>query len=207
MRIRFRDFLFDSERRELLRGAKAVRLPPKAFQLLEILAERRPKAVSQDELYDRLWPDTFVQPSGLHNLIYQIREALNDEEQEIVCTSYGFGFSFSADAFEDRPGVSRWQIVIGDAEFDLREGENIVGRERDAAVTIDAPSISRHHARIIVSPDGVSIEDLGSKNGTCVGGQRIRALRNLNDGDQILFGTIAATLRQLQPAPSTESMG
>src|SRR5581483_3954707 len=205
MRIRFRDFVLDTARRELLRNGDALRLAPKALQLLEILVEKRPNAVSQKELYDRLWPETFVQPSGLHNLIYQIREVLEDEDQEIICTAYGFGFSFGIDASDDRPQPAQWQIVIGDSEFDLHDGENIVGRERGVAVSIDAPSISRRHARIVVAPDGISIEDLGSKNGTSVGGRRIRAISHLSDGEQILFGTVAVTLLALNPAPTTET--
>lgn len=205
MRVRFGDFVLDTDRRELLRGSEALHLAPKAFQLLESLVEHRPKAVSQTELQDLLWPNTFVDKSSLHNLIYQIRDVLDDKDQEIIRTAYGFGFSFGAPAVDDRPRAARWQIVIGDTEFDLHEGENIVGRERDAIVSIEAPSMSRHHARIIVSADGVSIEDLGSKNGTWVKGRRIHAIDHLDDGDKVLFGTIAATLRAVQPAASTET--
>ena len=54
MRAEFDDFILDTDRRELIRGGEVVRLAPKAFQLLQILIECRPKAVSQQELYDRL---------------------------------------------------------------------------------------------------------------------------------------------------------
>src|SRR5438552_18267799 len=84
MRVRFGDFVLDTERHELLRYGDRVHLPPKTFQLLQILAEERPKAVAQEDLYDRLWPKTFVEKSNLHNLIYQLREALDDGEQTII---------------------------------------------------------------------------------------------------------------------------
>jgi DNA-binding winged helix-turn-helix (wHTH) protein len=205
VRIRFNDLVLDTGRRELLRGSEPVRLAPKAFQLLEILVVQRPNAVSQEELYDRLWPDTFVEKSNVHNLIYQIREALDDRDQTIVRTVYGFGFSFGAAAVDDEAAATRWQIVIGDREFDLCEGENLVGRERDVAIRIDAPSISRYHARIVVTSDVVSIEDLGSKNGTSLQGRRLREVNRLANGDKILFGTVAATLRSLRAPKSTET--
>ena len=96
-------------------------------------------------------------------------------------------------------------MVIGDQEFDLRQGENIVGRERDAAIRLDQPSISRHHARIIISGDQAAVEDLGSKNGTSVRGKRVRGVHPLSDGDALLFGTVAAKLRAVRPVASTET--
>ena len=204
MRVRFHDFVLDTDRRELLRGGAPVSLRPKAMQLLETLVAQRPKAMSQEELYDRLWPDTFVDKNSLHKVMHQLREALGDAEQTIIRTVYGFGFSFAAPALDDEP-KSHCQIVIGDAEFDLREGENLVGRERDAAVRIEAPSISRRHARIVVSGEHAALEDLQSKNGTFVRGQRIHR-GELRDGDAILFGTVAAAFRVLRAQASTETV-
>ena len=51
----------------------------------------------------------------------------------------------------------------------LVEGENVLGRDEDVTVRIDAPGVSRRHARIRVSGAEATIEDLGSKNGTYVG--------------------------------------
>jgi DNA-binding winged helix-turn-helix (wHTH) protein len=206
VRVRFSDFILDTDRRELLRGNEPVHLQPKTFQLLEILAEKRPRALSQQELYDQLWPDTFVDKSNLHNLIYQLREALDDRDQKIIRTVYGFGFSFAA-AEGDTGPRSRWQIVVGDQEFDLHEGENLIGRERGLAVRINSGSISRHHARILVSADTVTLEDLDSKNGTSLRGRRVRSASELQDGDVIVFGTVAAKVRAVRPAGSTETVG
>ena len=205
MRIRFGDFVLDTDRRELLRGSTLVHLSPKAFALLEILVDQRPKAISHEVLYDRLWPDTLVEKSNVHNVVYQLRDALGDREQTLIRTVYGFGFSLAGNVVEEGAPAASWQIVIGDREFDLHDGENIVGRERDAAIRIDAPSISRHHARITVSPDGVSLEDLGSKNGTCLFDRRLHSVDRLNDGDRILFGTVAAVLRAVRSSAITAS--
>jgi DNA-binding winged helix-turn-helix (wHTH) protein len=205
MRAEFDVFVLDTDRRELTRAGGLVRLAPKAFQLLQILIECRPKAVSQQELYDRLWPDTFVEKSNLHNLIYQLRAALGDEDQTIIRTAYGFGFMFAAPAAQVS-AVAPWQLIIDDREFGLRDGENIVGRDPGVAVRIESGSISRHHACIKVSPQRITIEDLGSKNGTSVGGRRLNAPCELHDGDRIMFGIVRAIARAIRPAMTTESI-
>jgi pSer/pThr/pTyr-binding forkhead associated (FHA) protein len=53
-------------------------------------------------------------------------------------------------------------------EVNLREGPNVLRRDRAAVIWIDVYSVSRHHARITVAGDDVKVEDLGSKNGTFV---------------------------------------
>ena len=45
--------------------------------------------------------------------------------------------------------------------------------------------VSRHHARVYLSPEGAVVEDLDSKNGTYVNGHRIQALTALDDGDEL----------------------
>ena len=206
MRIRFGDFILDTDQRELLRGSEPVHVPPQALEALAILVERRPSAVAQQDLYDRLWPDTFVDKSNLHNVIHQLRAALGDDDHAIIRTVYGFGFSFAALAVDSAPRSAGWQIVIGDREVELREGENIVGRERDAAVRIDSPSISRNHARVYISGDGATLEDLGSKNGTALNGRRVRNVRPIADGDRVTFGTIAGVFHALRAVKSTETV-
>jgi len=57
----------------------------------------------------------------------------------------------------------------------------------------------------LVDRDHVTVEDLDSKNGTSIGGKRIRGLHTLSDGDSILFGTVAGMLRAVRPVPSTET--
>ncbi len=208
MRARFGSFVLDTERRELLRDGKPVHLPPKAFQLLARLVEKRPHAVSQQDLYDHIWPGTFVRKESLHNLMSQVREALDDRDQAIIRTVYGFGFSFAAPVVgDDAPASAQWQIVVGDREFDLHAGENIVGRDRGVAVRIDSTSISRRHARIVVTDDSITVEDLRSKNGTIVRGKRIHSVSGLGSGERVIFGTIAAILRAVPGAPSTETAG
>ena len=69
----------------------------------------------------------------------------------------------------------------------LLEGPNVIGRAPDATIPYDVAGVSRHHARIVVSRDGVTLEDLGSKNGTYLQGKRITSAP-LSDGDEIQIG-------------------
>ena len=68
-------------------------------------------------------------------------------------------------------------------------GESVIGRDRGCAVHIDADSVSRHHARLNVTGREVSIEDLGSKNGTWVAGERIHGTVPLTDGTTFRLGS------------------
>jgi DNA-binding winged helix-turn-helix (wHTH) protein len=56
----FGAFVLDRETRQLRKGLAPQRLLPRAFELLELLVERRPAAVSKQEIRDRLWPDSIV---------------------------------------------------------------------------------------------------------------------------------------------------
>lgn len=57
--------------------------------------------------------------------------------------------------------------------FSLQEGKTLVGRSGDNDIVLDDSSVSRQHAELVVSPDGVIISDLGSRNGTKVEGQKL----------------------------------
>jgi len=78
VRLRLGDLTFDGESRQLLRGVEEVHLSPKAFELLKILIDERPRAMSKQELHERLWPDTFVSEVNLASLIAEIRAALGE---------------------------------------------------------------------------------------------------------------------------------
>jgi pSer/pThr/pTyr-binding forkhead associated (FHA) protein len=77
----------------------------------------------------------------------------------------------------------------------LTLGENVVGREGDGDIRIDSPTVSRRHARIVVSADGATLEDLGSKNGTFLRGAPVSAATALRDGDEIRVGSVALLFR------------
>jgi pSer/pThr/pTyr-binding forkhead associated (FHA) protein len=80
----------------------------------------------------------------------------------------------------------------------------VIGRDPDVSIRIDASTVSRRHARILVTPDRVVLEDFGSKNGTFRGADRIGAPIALADGDHIRIGSQLITFH-VSPSGSTET--
>jgi DNA-binding winged helix-turn-helix (wHTH) protein len=210
MRLRIEDVLIDTDRRQVFRSGRVMPLSPKAYQLLATLVEARPKALSKDELYKELWPATFVVEANLSNLVGEIRSALNDSTHQprFIRTVHGYGYAFCGEGTEEAPGTSipHCWLVCGDDEFPLLPGENLVGRGPEARVHLDVAGVSRKHARIIVTSHDIVVEDLGSKNGTFVGGERIHATRELAPDQELSFGPVRAVLHVAPPAGSTESI-
>jgi len=204
VRHRFGNFHLDSNRRALGRGDQEIHLKPKAFQLLQFLLEKSPAVVSHEEIDEHLWPDTFVDVGSIHSLISQIRDALGDDDHRVVRTSYGTGFYVETGSVERSP--SRFEVIVGDREIRLVEGVNLIGRDWDAQVRIDARSISRYHARIVITENRAVLEDLGSKNGTAVRGQRVAEPAVLSSGDRIVVGTVSVIFRLLPELRTTEDV-
>jgi DNA-binding winged helix-turn-helix (wHTH) protein len=213
VRICFDRFTLDLDTRQLTRGGRELHLAPKAFELLELLVRDRPKALSKAVLQSRLWPDTFVVEANLSNLVAEIRAALGDRARapRWVRTVHGFGYAFCGEAM-DRPrapaggsgAVSCW-LEWGGRRFPLVAGENVVGRDPEVAVRLDSSTVSRRHARLAVTAERVTIEDLGSKNGTLRGDDRVTSPVALEDGDAIRIGSLLLTFRRRSRAVSTET--
>ena len=141
MPVSFGAFVLDSSTRQLRRGTVPVHLEPKALELLELLLEKRPAAVSKTGIQERLWPDTFVSESSLTALVAQLRKALGDDRhhERFIRTVHGFGYAFSGEVTSGPHG----RIVWEDRLLPLHPGENVLGRGAEATVRIDAPGVSR----------------------------------------------------------------
>lgn len=73
--------------------------------------------------------------------------------------------------------------------YKLTHGTSVIGRGTDIEIILEDEGISRRHAQVVKLPDGhVSVEDLGSTNGTFVNGERMPAVV-LKDGDKIRIGS------------------
>ncbi|MDL2718195.1 MAG: FHA domain-containing protein [Acidobacteriota bacterium] len=200
MKVRFGHMTFDSGRRALFRGPRRVPLSPKAFRLLELLLAKRPDAVSKAEILERVWPDVVVNEGSLAALVKDVRKVLGRgaEGSSVLRTVHGFGYAFDGEIQEVPDGVPasrRHVLVWGTQEMPLAEGGNLLGRERSSGVWVGHASVSREHARLVVSGERVEIEDLRSKNGTWLGSRRVEGHLRLTDGDEIRVGEVRLLYR------------
>ena len=160
--------------------------------------------VTKERIRDRIWPDTFVAGSTLATVVAELRSALDEDpkQPQFLRTVHGVGYAFCGEATNSGPprsagpGVSAiFRLVLEDHEVALRQGENVLGRVEEGAAWIESPTVSRRHARILIEGGQAILEDLASKNGTFLRGQRISAPTPLRDGDVIRLGRVGMTLR------------
>jgi DNA-binding winged helix-turn-helix (wHTH) protein len=201
--IRFGPFTLDKGSRQLTRAGSVIHLEPKAFELLSALVEARPNALSKAELQERLWPGTFVAEANLSNLVAEIRAALGDPARapKLVRTVHRFGYAFCGDAIPlpdsvDAVPARVWCVLEADGRrFPLASDEHVIGRDADVEIRFDTSTVSRRHARVVVTADTAVLEDCSSKNGTFRGGERVSSPVALIDGDTIRLGSVVATFR------------
>ncbi|MCS6830467.1 MAG: FHA domain-containing protein [bacterium] len=121
------------------------------------------------------------------------------------CDECGFALE-GAEGVQELPPVQMPELpMLVDAAgnmYTLRPGVNTVGR-LNADVLLNDPSVSRSHARITVQDSSVTVEDVGSTNGTFVNGQKLtpQVPVALTDGSEITFGGTKLTLRTPGVAP------
>ena len=71
---------------------------------------------------------------------------------------------------------------------DLASGVIMIGRGADCQLILEDDYVSTRHARVVSTPDGIYIEDLGSTNGSYVNGQRITAPTTITMADTVRIG-------------------
>jgi DNA-binding winged helix-turn-helix (wHTH) protein len=196
--FRFGEFTFDCGSRLLTCNEVKRHLSPKAQLLLELLIQARPRALSREELYDALWPSTFVCETNLASIISEVRRALGDEARasQYIRTIHGFGYAFCGEVVSSVATKSAVAMLLcGEGNHLLYEGENLIGRADGCSVVIAARTISRRHALITIYDGAFSIRDLDSTNGTYVDGQRIGSFPVMVlEGSRIALGTVRASI-------------
>jgi len=212
LKVRFGEFVLDPDSRQLFQDGAEVHLQPKTFELLDLLVRTRPKALSKQHIRGQLWPDTVVGEASLTVAVAELRAALGDDAKEprYVRTVYGFGYAFAGEVEPERSGGAPSTGVAPRVLWEKRiiplvEGDNVLGRDEDVTVRIDAPGVSRRHARIRVSGAEATIEDLGSKNGTYVGDgtPAITGSTVLPDDSRFRLGRVLLVFRSSPEAGST----
>lgn len=118
----FFPFRLDSGNQCLWRGETKVALRPKAFAVLAYLVQHAGRLVSQKELLDALWPDTFVQPDVLKSHVLEVRSVLGDNSKSpsFIETLPRRGYRFIKDVVDTTAQSSNSAAV---------SGSQIIGRE------------------------------------------------------------------------------
>jgi DNA-binding winged helix-turn-helix (wHTH) protein len=197
--FRFGEFTYDCGSHQLLWRGMERHLSPKAQHLLHLLLLVRPQALSREELYDALWPSTFVCETNLATIVNELRRALGDDARaaRFIRTVHGFGYSFCGEvALQTETPFREAMLLTDERSYRLFEGPNSVGRAPDCRIVIDDPTVSRRHALIVIDGKGeFSLKDLDSKNGTHIDGQQLgRSPVMITYGVQIVFGAVVASI-------------
>lgn len=128
---------------------------------------------------------TFVNDRGR-----RIEEAVVTDDDVLFFGSYRFPVTRIRDFLD----TGQEDVHGGTVPLPLDKPIITIGRGLDNDVVIDAPPISRHHARLIRAEGGLYIEDLGSANGTFIDGDLITARTLVDTGQTISFGSFAIRL-------------
>jgi TolB-like protein len=109
LRYLFEEYAFDTDRRELHRGAHVVSVAPQVFDLLDYLIRNRERVVSKDELITAIWNGRSVSDAALTTRLNVARSAIGDsgEEQRLIKTLARKGFRFVGAVQEQRPAIAQ----------------------------------------------------------------------------------------------------
>src|SRR6516162_8053426 len=119
----FRAFRLDAANQCLWRGEHRVPLTPKAFDVLRYLVDHPGRLVTQDEILEALWPETYVNPELIKKYILGLRKALGDrhDQPEFIETFPKRGYQFVAAVRDD--------LVVGVRDLAVGAAKNLVGRD------------------------------------------------------------------------------
>lgn len=213
MAYRFGPFLYDSVSHGLTRDGAEIALTHKSRELLLLFLHNPGRLLKREEIVARVWPDVAVTDDALRFQVGELRKAFGAKGENLIRTIRREGYRWEAPvkAAADRPvrpadveGLPRpeprFRLVLESREVQLLEGENVIGRDPDAALWVDHASVSRRHARVVVAGGKATLEDLESKNGTLLNGKKIEKRMALSDGDELRIGPETMVLRELSPA-------
>jgi TolB-like protein/tetratricopeptide (TPR) repeat protein len=102
LRYLFEEYAFDTDRRELHRGADVVSVAPQVFDLLDYLIRNRERGVTKDDLINAIWNGRSVSDAAVTTRLNAARNAIGDsgEEQRLIKTLPRKGFRFVGPVLE-----------------------------------------------------------------------------------------------------------
>jgi RNA polymerase sigma factor (sigma-70 family) len=96
------------------------------------------------------------------------------------------------------------RLIHGTKEIVLAHGVFLVGRAPDADVRLTSGAVSRQHAAIRVGLRGTTVEDLDSRNGVLVNGERVHGVVHIVAGDRLTLGREELRVLEAEEAPCAE---
>ena len=141
MRYLFEEYAFDTDRRELHRGADVVSVAPQVFDLLDYLIRNRERVVSKDDLINAIWNGRSVSDAALTTRLNAARSAIGDsgEEQRLIKTLPRKGFRFVG-AVREAKGPAG--AAVADNQVELRKPDSCAPRQ-----TLHRRAAVREHER------------------------------------------------------------
>ena len=126
----FEDFVLDTDKRELRRGADAVSVAPQVFDVLDYLIRSRDRVVGKDDLVTAIWEGRIISDAALTTCLKAVRSAIGDsgEGQRLIKTLPRKGFRFVGRVREEHGRTL--------------DGETPVAPPRPALALPDKPSIA-----------------------------------------------------------------
>jgi hypothetical protein len=98
----------------------------------------------------------------------------------------------------------RFRLRYQQHDLELPPGHFIIGRSSECQLSVDDPLVSRRHAKLVVTDDAVTIEDLGSRNGVLVDGGRIEGKKRIRHAQKITIGSQEMVLLDATERASAE---
>lgn len=158
----FGPFTLDVEDRCLARDGEVLPLTAKTFDLLRTLVERRGHVVTKDELFDTVWPDSFVEESNLTVCVSALRRALGDRPSasQYIETVPKRGYRFVAPVREIAEAREALEVAGGVTIHERTRAEVVI--EEEAAIAPRAPSRMRPARRAAVAGAAAVVLGLGA---------------------------------------------
>jgi len=149
LRYLFEEYAFDTDLRELYRGAHLVSVAPQVFDLLDYLIRNRERVVSKDDLINNIWNGRVVSDAALTTRLNVARSVIGDsgEKQRLIKTLQRKGFRFVGAVQEVQgPADAVLPACSGEQSF-----QGIAGPDRPDAATVTM-SIPAPRLSIVVLP-------------------------------------------------------
>src|SRR3984893_1255404 len=180
----FKTFSLDTSNHLLWRDGNRVPMAPKAFDVLAYLVEHAGQLVTQDEILEALWSETYVNPEVLRKYILEIRKTLGDrpDNPEFIETVPKRGYRFVAPVLEERaaePPVPATPPAIEEPATEENDGPATAPSEEKS-------SSGKHRLwRFAVLPIMVALA------AAAIAGQYFRVARNRVDATSLKNTSIA----------------